>query len=392
MSGIDELIAKLCPEGVTFRPLGDCWIKNAGGGTPSKAVTRYWNGSIPWASVGDLSIPEAVIRETRNHITEEGLVNSTSNVVRAGDIIVAVKIAPGRMKVAGLDIAINQDLRGLTLANWLHVKFLLYFFQTLKIVGTGTIVRAITVAELGRIRIPVPPLEVQREIVRILDYFTELEAELEARRAQYDHYRLALLSFPRTTRRVLLEDVVFFTNAKAHERFVDPAGDVALLTARFVSTQGRSARFVNSKDVLTPALQHDVALVMSDLPNGRALAKAFFVPESGKYAANQRVCLLRVKDERVVLPRFLYYLIDRNKQLLAYDSGVDQTHLKKSYILEVQLALPDLAEQIRIASILDAFEALVNDLSVGLPAELAARRKQYENYRDRLLTFDELPA
>ena len=280
----------------------------------------------------------------------------------------------------------------------LELRFLFHFLRTVDISSyvTGGTQLKLNQGRMNQIPVPVPPLDVQHEIVRILDNFTELEAsleaELEARRAQYEHYRLALVSFPRTTRRVFLEEIVFFINAKAHERFVDPAGDVALLTARFVSTQGRSARFVNSKDVLTPALRHDVALVMSDLPNGRALARAFFVPEVGKYAANQRVCLLRVKDERVVLPRFLYYLIDRNKQLLAYDSGVDQTHLKKSYILEVQLALPELAEQIRITSILDAFDALVNDLSVGLPAELAARRKQYEYYRDRLLTFDELPA
>ena len=280
----------------------------------------------------------------------------------------------------------------------LELRFLFHFLRTVDISSyvTGGTQLKLNQGRMNQIPVPVPPLDVQHEIVRILDNFTELEAsleaELEARRAQYEHYRLALVSFPRTTRRVFLEEIVFFINAKAHERFVDPAGDVALLTARFVSTQGRSARFVNSKDVLTPALRHDVALVMSDLPNGRALARAFFVPEVGKYAANQRVCLLRVKDERVVLPRFLYYLIDRNRQLLAYDSGVDQTHLKKSYILEVQLALPELAEQIRITSILDAFDALVNDLSVGLPAELAARRKQYEYYRDRLLTFDELPA
>ena len=123
---------------------------------------------------------------------------------------------------------------------------------------------------------------------------------------------------------------------------------------------------------------------------GGALAKAFFVDESGKYAANQRVCLLRSRDDARLSPRFLYYVMDRNSQLLAYDSGVDQTHLKKDYIQKVRFGLPPIEEQHRIVEILDKFDALVNDLSIGLPAELAARRKQYEYYRDKLLTFEEL--
>ena len=128
---------------------------------------------------------------------------------------------------------------------------------------------------------------------------------------------------------------------------------------------------------------------MSDLPNGRALGRAFFVDGDDLYAANQRVCLLQSKDISRLLPRFLYYVVDRNPQLLRYDSGVDQTHLKKGDILGIEVPVPPLVEQERIVAILDMFDALVNDLSVGLPAELAARRKQYEYYRDLLLTFEE---
>lgn len=128
---------------------------------------------------------------------------------------------------------------------------------------------------------------------------------------------------------------------------------------------------------------------MSDLPNGRALARAFFVNEDDRYAVNQRIAHIRVKEESVLLPRFLHYWLDRNPQLLAYDSGFDQTHLSKAQILGVRIPLPSLGEQYRIVSILDRFDTLVKDLSSGLPAEIAARRKQYEYYRDQLLTFKE---
>lgn len=239
---------------------------------------------------------------------------------------------------------------------------------------------------------PEKSLAIQGEIVRILDSFTELTAELtaelELRKEQYKHFRDQLLNFEEgEVEWKLLGEVCDFTNAKPHEKFVVPDGDIALMTSKFVATQGQSARYIDRKSVLTPAFEEDVALVMSDLPNGRALAKAFFVRENDRYAANQRVCILRSKDKAHLLPRFLFYVIDRNPQLLRYDSGYDQTHLKKGWILDVILPVPPLAEQARIVEILDKFDKLTTSLSEGLPREIELRQKQYEYYRDLLLSF-----
>lgn len=191
---------------------------------------------------------------------------------------------------------------------------------------------------------------------------------------------------------ISLEDIAHFQNAKPHEKLVSPDGDIALLTSKFISTEGKSARWINKADVLTPALENDVALVMSDLPNGRALAKAFFVTENDRYAANQRVCLLRVKDAECYSPKLLYYVMNRNRQLLAYDSGYDQTHLKKDWILQVKIPIPcpnnpkkSLEIQAEIVRILDAFTAMTAELTT----ELTARKKQYNYYRDQLLSFEE---
>jgi len=165
-----------------------------------------------------------------------------------------------------------------------------------------------------------------------------------------------------------------------------------MVTARFISRNGEANRFVRSEDVQTTALAGDTALVLSDLPNGRALARTFFVDRDNGYAINQRIARLRVKDRTRVDPRFLFHFLDRNPGLLKHDNGVDQTHLSKGQVIDLPFPVPSLDEQRRLAETLDAFDAHVNGLSVGLQAELAARRKQYEYYRDRLLTFEEAPA
>ena len=99
---IERLIGELCPEGVDFKELRECIAENIGGGTPSKSVTGYWNGDIPWASVGDMSIASIAITSTRNHITESGLENSSSHLIPKGSVIVAVKISPGKMKITDI--------------------------------------------------------------------------------------------------------------------------------------------------------------------------------------------------------------------------------------------------------------------------------------------------
>ena len=93
------------------------------------------------------------------------------------------------------------------------------------------------------------------------------------------------------------------------------------------------------------------------------------------------------KDESVITTRFLLYVLNRNQQLLRYDNGVDQTNLRKDDILDILIPIPSLEEQERIVAVLDRFNVLCNDISEGLPAEIEGRRRQYEYYRDKLLTF-----
>ena len=121
-------------------------------------------------------------------------------------------------------------------------------------------------------------------------------------------------------------------------------------------------------------------MVMSDLPNGKSLAKCFLIDKDGTYTINQRVCSLTA-NKNILNPRFLYYVLNRNKQLLKYDNGYNQTHLKKQWILDVRIPVPPMPIQNEIVSILDRFKGLVNDLS----NELELQKTQYDEAAYRLL-------
>lgn len=104
------------------------------------------------------------------------------------------------------------------------------------------------------------------------------------------------------------------------------------------------------------------------------------------YSLNQRICALHVKTPNY-RTKFLFYWLNRNKQLLRYDNGVDQTNLRKDQILNVKIPVIELEQQDHIINILSKFDLYCNDLSEGLPAEIKARNKQYCYYRDSLLAF-----
>lgn len=243
---------------------------------------------------------------------------------------------------------------------------------------------------LQELKIPLPALPVQREIVRILDSFTlysaELTAELTARRKQYEFYRDKLLTFSQNDFEwTILEKIAVYTNGKGHENNVNEKGKYILINSKFISTKGEVIKFVDEQ--FSPIYQNEFAMVLSDLPNGRALAKCFFVLEDDRYTVNQRICRISNINEKI-LPKFLFYYMDRNKYFLAKDNGVDQTNLSKDYVLQMPIPVLPLAFQKRIVYVLDNFDEICSDLKIGLPAEMEKRQQQYEYYREKLLTFD----
>ena len=103
---------------------------------------------------------------------------------------------------------------------------------------------------------------------------------------------------------------------------------------------------------MSPLLVNDITMVMSDVPNGKALAKCFLIEKNNRYSLNQRICGLRLKDEEKDNVNFFFYNLNRNKGFLKYNDGVSQTNLRKSEVLGCLLAYPSNEEQQKIAGIL----------------------------------------
>jgi type I restriction enzyme S subunit len=222
--------------------------------------------------------------------------------------------------------------------------------------------------------IPAPPVEIQRKVAEFLDRETAkidaLVAEKERLIELLEEKRTALIThavtkgldpdvpmkdsgvgwlggIPDHWEVSRAEHVCSFTSAKAHEQFVDPDGDHICVTARFVSTDGRSIRRCTKN--LSPAQRGDALMVMSDLPNGRALARAYLVDDERSYAVNQRVCILRPVHMN---PKFLAFAVNRHPELVAHDDGLNQTHLPNKAFKIMRLPVPPPNEQAAIAEYL----------------------------------------
>lgn len=162
-------------------------------------------------------------------------------------------------------------------------------------------------------------------------------------------------------------DVAYFRNGIAHEKEIDKGGKYVVINSKFVSSEGSIRKYTNEQ--LSPLYKDDIVMVMSDVPKGKTLAKCYIVECDGKYSLNQRICSFKTKGPIV---RFLYYMINRNPFLLAYDNGENQTNLRKKQILECPVAYPkEISEQRLIVSYLDALSSHVRALEENLKKTLA---------------------
>lgn len=157
------------------------------------------------------------------------------------------------------------------------------------------------------------------------------------------------LRFPGFTeewRKDILQNVVTFLNGKAHENCVDENGSYILVNSKFVSTDGSVVKKVTLQ--LSPLSKSQFVMVMSDLPNGKALAKCYYIEEDNIYTLNQRICSFSAKNGNI--SRFLMYQINRNKYYLRFDDGINQTNLKKGEVLACPVFIPSIEEQKKIAT------------------------------------------
>ncbi|ASB50419.1 restriction endonuclease subunit S [Alkalitalea saponilacus] len=148
--------------------------------------------------------------------------------------------------------------------------------------------------------------------------------------------------------RTTLGDSCDFFNGKAHEKAIDAKGKYIVVNSKFISTEGKIIK--RTKKQMFPLFKDDIVMVMSDVPNGKALAKCFIIDKDDAYSLNQRICCIRSKEFDT---KYLYYQLNRHEHFLAFNNGENQTNLRKGDILDCPLIKPSLDEQRRIASELE---------------------------------------
>jgi len=155
-----------------------------------------------------------------------------------------------------------------------------------------------------------------------------------------------------------LNDLVIFSNGVAHESIITKNGDYVVVNSKFVSSNGLIRKY--SQFCLCSVYLNEILMVMSDVPNGKAIAKCFLVDRNNLYTLNQRICALKSKESN---PQFLFYKLDRNPYFLGFDDGVKQTNLRKKEILDCNLAIPKCyEEQSAIAEVLSDTDLLIESL------------------------------
>lgn len=177
---------------------------------------------------------------------------------------------------------------------------------------------------------------------------------------------------------VNLGEIINFKNGAAHEDCIDEYGDFVLVNSKFVSTEGRVRK--GASECRQPACKDDLLMVMSDVPNGKAIAKCFIVDQNNLYTVNQRICIIKPLDE--MNPIFLLKVLSRNPYYLAFDDGAKQTNLRREDVLSCPLLKPSKEEQAAIATILSDMD---NEIQT-LEQRLAKTRQIKQGMMQQLLT------
>ena len=385
-SKIEKMVAELCPNGVEFKALGKLASIETGAQLNKTAM----------AEIGDYPVLNGGINPSgfyHEYNTEENTIAISQGGASAGYVnFVAKKFWAGAHCFVVKPISSEVKNR--------YLYFLLKNGQEiLQNAKLGAGIPGLNKKELQNFKIPVPPIAIQEEIVKILDSFTELDAELdaelEARKKQYEHYRDDLLSIKNVEYKALGEiGELVRGNGLQKKDFTETGvgcihygqiytyyGTFADKTKTFVSPElAKKLKKAQKGDVLIAGVSENIEDVCKPLC---WLGDEICI--SGDMFA------FRHKQNA----KFITYLLQTtnfHKYKERYAQGAKVTRVKTTKILDYKIPVPSLEEQEKIVSILDKFDALVNDISIGLPAEILARKQQYEYYRGKLLTFKELQA
>jgi type I restriction enzyme S subunit len=388
MSKLDELLRELCPNGVEYKKLGEiATVLRGASPRPIKKYITNDSDGVNWIKIGDVPVGSKYITQSEEKITKEG--TEKSRYVRKGDFILSNSMSFGRPYILAIDGCIHDGW--LSISNFKDVFLSDYLYYLLsssaiqqemkKRASFGGAVQNLNADIVKALVLPVPPIEVQNEIVRILDDYTEnvvelqnqLALEITARQRQYTFYRNKLLTYDSKTRIMPLKDVAEIERG-----------------TRVVRSQLTEAGlYPVFQNALTPMGYYDKA---NRLENNTFLICAGAAGQIGYsdvdfWAADDCYtfkCCEKLEN------RYLFHVLKNSQHRI--DAQVRRAsipRISREAVGNIRIPIPPLDVQNRIVNVLDNFEKICSDLNIGLPAEIEARQKQYEYYRDKLLTFAE---
>lgn len=377
MNKIERMLQELCPEGVEYKKLGDVvTIKNG------KDYKHLGKGNIPlYGSGGIMAYVDDFVYET-----------PTVLIPRKGSLGNLFYVDTPFWNVDTIFYTVIDTEQ--VIAKFLYYVLLNEHLEDLNKAGG---VPSLTQSTLNKIKIPVPPLPIQEEIVRILDHFTELtaelQAELQARQEQYKYYKDQLLKLNVAEYRTLGSLSKFrrgsFPQPYGNKDWYD--GDGAMPFVQVADIADDKKLVANTKRKISSLAQPMSVFA----PKGSIIIS--LQGSIGKIAITQydayidRTLAIFQNITNDVLPKYFVYQLERIfeiKEKTARGSTIKT--ITKEEFTNFQIPIPSISEQKRIVSILDKFETLVNDLSQGLPAEITAVQEQYEYYRNKLLMFNRI--
>ena len=430
MSKLQELINKLCPNGVEYKPLGEVFeMRN--GYTPSKNNPEFWvGGTIPWFRMDDIRENGRILSDSIQHITPSAI--KGKGLFEANSFILATTATIGEHALIIADSLANQRFTNLkvrkSLSNLLVTKFIYYYmFIVDDFCKRNTNVSGFASVDMDKLKkmpFPVPPIEVQEEIVRILDSFSdyaaELQAELQARKQQYEYYRNLLLTFNPSAYGCGTDDEqkdgvttwgghnykiewkkmgeigTFIRGNGLQKKDFTESGVGCIHYGQIYTHYGtfatKTKSFVSEKlaSKLLKIENGDIVLACTS-ENIEDVAKAVaWLGKETIVTGGHSVVFKHTANPKYIAYFMQTALFFNQKKRYAY--GAKVIDIKTEDLAKILIPIPPLELQEKIVAILDRFETLVNDLTNGLPAEIAAVKDQYEYYRNKLLTFKKLSA
>lgn len=393
MTKLNELIQQLCPDGVEYKKL-----KNAVSIERGKRVVKSQLSQINGFPVYQNSLIPL------GYHTECNYPANTTFIIMAGT---AGEIGYSKESFWAADDCFSVVCPE-EVSNRYIYHILLHKQEVLRSKVRKASIPRLSRNALDEIIVPLPPIEVQREIVRILDDFTEqteqlkasLTAELTARKKQYEYYRDKLLTLDvfgggaSKCQRRTLGDIAKFTYGYTDK--AKNAGDVRFIRITDINDSGylspSDAKYIDLTEESKKYLlkKGDLLLARTGATYGKTL---FF--DSDEPAVYASFLIRIVLDNAVIRNRYYWHFSKSSlywEQAEKYVSKGGQQQFNANAISRVKVPIPSLEVQDRIINVLDNFDAICSDLNIGLPAEIEARQKQYEYYRDKLLTFKEAKA